>query len=96
MGSLSLLQDLDWRVGCNYIDGIIVGSISFEEHLNDLVKFFERLQAYKLKVKLSKCQFFRSKLLFLGHEISGNGIQPDPRKIEAISNMQPPVNISGL
>ena len=34
--------------------------------------------------KFSKCEFWLDRVAFLGHEVSKDGIQMDPKKIEAI------------
>ena len=39
-----------------------------------------------LKLKPSKCEFFRDKLRYLGHIVSDKGIATDPKKIETILN----------
>ena len=39
-----------------------------------------------LKLKPSKCEFFRSKITYLGHIVSAAGIETDPKKIEAVKN----------
>ena len=91
-----VLLDLDWKVGRDYIDDLIVGSLILMEHLEDLRKLFVRLREANLKIKLSKCSFFKRKLIFLGHEISEQGIKPNPMKIEAIIKMKPPVDLTGL
>ena len=89
-------EGLEWRVGSDYIDDIIIGSLTFEEHLHDLQQLFDRLEKFGLTMKLQKCKFCRKKLLFLGHMVSSEGILPNPQKIEAIQTLQPPNNITGL
>ena len=42
---------------------------------------------------LSKCQFFKTHLQYLGHRISANGLKPLPEKLEAIKNLAPARNI---
>ena len=43
-----------------------------------------------------KCEFSKSSLNYLGHMISLEGITADPAKVSAITNMDPPNNISGV
>jgi hypothetical protein len=56
----------------------------------------------KLYGKLSKCSFYQSKIHYLGHIISGEGIVVDPVKVEAImewptlTNVQEVHNFMGL
>ena len=46
-----------------------------------------------LKIKLSKCQFFKTHLHYLGHRISENVLEPLPEKLEVIKNLAPARNI---
>ena len=39
-----------------------------------------------LKLKPKKCEFFKTRISFLGHIVSRDGIECDPKKIEAIRN----------
>ena len=57
---------------------------------------FSHLKAANLKIKLSKCQFFKQHLNYLGHVISEQGIQPLLDKILAIKSLVKPTNIDEL
>ena len=59
-----------------YIDDILLTGSSFEEHLDRLEEVLIRLREAELSIKLSKCQLFRNKIEFLGHEVSLAGIRP--------------------
>lgn len=87
---------VDWTAGTVYLDDILVGSKTFEDHLKDLQKLFDKLRDYGLSMKLSKCHFFKKRLIYLGHEMSKEGIKPDPMKVAVIQNLQAPTDISGL
>jgi len=52
----------------------------------------ETLRKHKLKVKFSKCNFWKEEVKFLGHIVSGKGLSVDLSKIEAIQNWQTPRN----
>jgi len=91
-----VLEDLGWKIGRDYIDDLIIGSTTFEEHLKDLDTMLNSLQNAKLQVKLSKCKFGRTKVNFLGHTVSKEGVKPNIEKVEAIMKMQPPIEIQGL
>ena len=41
-------------------------------------------------MKASKCSFFKKHIQYLGHLVSGDGIEPLPEKLEAVENMPPP------
>ena len=63
-----------------YLDDIIVFSKTPEEHIERLKGVFEKLAAAGLKLKPSKCEFFRSQVTYLGHIVSKNSIETDPKK----------------
>ena len=56
-----------------FLDDILVYSHSEEEHLNHLRQVFEVLQEHQLYAKDSKCEFFKTKIHYLGHIISNEG-----------------------
>ena len=69
---------LEWCI--IYLDDIIIFSKNPDDHLTRLEGVFERLAKAGLKLKPSKCEFFRSSLKYLGHIVSKNGIATDPRE----------------
>ena len=68
-----------------YLDDIIIFSDTKEEHLKRLEAVFQKLCAAGLKLKPSKCFFFREEIEYLGHVVSGKGISTNPKKVEAVS-----------
>ena len=77
-----------------YLDDIIVFSKTLEEHLTRLRVVFEKLKRAELKLKPSKCEFFKQELTYLGHFVSKNGIQTDSKKVEAIHKWPVPTNVT--
>ena len=73
-----------------YLDDIIIFSRTPEEHLKHIEIIFQKLKAAGLKLKESKCDFFKSEIHYLGHLISDKGIQPLPEKLDTIQNMPHP------
>ncbi|GJZ35988.1 hypothetical protein Tco_0581805, partial [Tanacetum coccineum] len=57
-----------------------------EEHKEHLKLIFELLKKEELYAKFSKCEFWLSKVQFLGHTIDSEGIHVDPAKIESIKD----------
>jgi hypothetical protein len=50
----------------------------------------ERLQKAHFRSNLKKCYFGESKIAYLGYEITRDGIQPQPKKVEAILKLSSP------
>ena len=73
-----------------YLDDIIIFSRTLEEHLKHIEIIFQKLKAAGLKLKESKCDFFKSEIHYLGHLISDKSIQPLPEKLDTIRNMPHP------
>ena len=73
-----------------YLDDILVFSRTAEEHLQHIRCVLTKLRQHQLFAKLSKCHFGRTELPFLGHVISANGVQVDPRKTEVVKDWPTP------
>ena len=80
----SWLGNLHLHYWIIYLHDVIVFSKTLEEHVFRLKAVFEKLKQEGLKLKPSKCEFFRQELTYLGHVVSKDGIQTDPKKVEAI------------
>ena len=61
-----------------YLDDIIIFSKNETEFLIHIEIIFQKLKATGLKLKESKCDFFKKEIHYLGHLISDEGIQPLP------------------
>src|SRR5262249_52882837 len=56
----------------------------------------QTLREHQLCAKYSKCEFWLQSIAFLGHVISRDGIQVDPRKIEAVISWQRPTTVTEI
>lgn len=79
-----------------YLDDILVASKNEEEHFKHLNILFERLNNFGINLKIPKCEFGVTKLLFLGHTISSSGILPSEERVEAIKNFPRPKDLKQL
>ena len=59
-----------------YLDDLIVFLQMVEEHLHQLHIVFNHLRKYNLKLKPSKCSFFKKEINYLVHQVSKQGVQP--------------------
>ncbi|KAJ9542329.1 hypothetical protein OSB04_028835 [Centaurea solstitialis] len=73
-----------------FFDDILIYSSSLTAHVDHLRCVFHYLQKYQFYVKRSKCVFGATSLEYLGHIISGQGVEMDPKKVEAITTWQVP------
>ena len=75
-----------------YLDDICIFSSSVDEMLNRIEMVLKRLQDFNLKIKPKKSFFFQSKVLFLGHMLSKEGISLNPNKIQKVKDWPVPTN----
>ncbi|GJZ62849.1 putative reverse transcriptase domain-containing protein [Tanacetum coccineum] len=66
------------------------GTLNKEEHEENLKLILELLKKKELYAKFLKCEFWLSKVQFLGRVIDSKGIHVDPAKIESIKDWVSP------
>ena len=79
-----------------FLDVILVYSKNEEEHEEHLRLTLQLLREHQLYAKLSKCDFYRDRIQYLGHIISEQGISMDPKNIKAIMNWSIPRNVTDV
>ena len=88
------LAGLAWNICLYYLDDIIVFSSTWAEHLERLRAVFERLRRANLKLGARKCHLAAREVSFLGYRVTPEGLEPEPRLMEAISKLPPPINVA--
>ena len=73
-----------------YLDDVIVFSDTPEEHLRRMRVVFDRLCEHSLKLKLSKCEVFKSEINYLAHHVNQKGVLPSKKNLESIAQCPPP------
>ncbi len=73
-----------------YLDDLIFVSKDIDSHLQKLSLVFQKLTQAGLKVKLTKCEFLKSRIEFLGHLVDGDGVHTVDSKITAVKNFPTP------
>jgi hypothetical protein len=91
-----VMKGLQWKTLLIYLDDLILFSSMFHEHINELDEVLTRLGNAGLKLKPSKCDLFRERVIFLGHLVTSEGVKPDPAKVEAVHEWPAPTNITGV
>ncbi|XP_028176931.1 uncharacterized protein K02A2.6-like [Ostrinia furnacalis] len=79
-----------------FLDDICCTGNDRVSHLNNLRQILVRLKEMGLTVKLSKCSFLQKSVKYLGFIIDENGLHPDKKKVEAISNAPVPGDTTQL
>jgi hypothetical protein len=79
-----------------FIDDILIFSKTEEEHEKHLRLVLEKLRSNQLYAKFSKCEFWLTKVAFLGHVISTGGVSVDLHKVKDVLNWMPPTNVSKI
>ena len=61
-----------------------------EEHLHHLPVVFEHFREHNLKLKPTKCEFFKNKINSLAPHVSRAGVQPGKENLKAVAIFTPP------
>jgi hypothetical protein len=84
---------LETQIGRNveaYIDDVVVKSKECRDLLDDLKETFGNLHKYKMMLNPKKYVLNVSLGKLLGYMVSAWGIVVNPKKVEAIEQLQPP------
>jgi len=79
-----------------YLDDILIYSKSKEEHIEHVRKVMKTLLDAQLQAKLSKCEFHKDRVEFLGFVISKEGISMDPKKVQTIQEWKSPSSVHDI
>ncbi len=79
-----------------YLDDIIIASKDITSHMATLRLVLDRLKEVGLKIKLTKCEFLKQKIKFLGHMVDELGIHTVDDKISAVSHFPQPKSVDNV
>jgi len=88
-----VLACLSYETCLVYLDDVIVFGSTFEELLHRTEVVFQRIRDAKLKLKPSKCSFFRREVSFLGFVVSAAGIETQSEKVKCVVEWPTPSNL---
>jgi hypothetical protein len=77
-----------------YLYDILIFSRTREEYVQHVRKILSVLQRDKFFIKLSKCEFSKTYLVYLGYIVGGGELKIDPSKVEVIVNWPKPANVT--
>lgn len=80
-----------------FFDDILIYSPTWEEHIDHLQAVLEVMRLHSLHANFKKCSFGATKINYLGHVISKEGVTTEPPdKIRAILDWPQPEAIEGF
>jgi transposase InsO family protein len=90
----SLLADIPKAVA--FLDDILITGSNEAEHWANVEAVLTKLEEAGLRLKRDKCVFGVREVVYLGHRINSDGIQPTTDKVDAVLNAPVPNNVSEL
>ena len=90
------LSELNLTYTLIYLDGIVVFADTKAEHLKRFCIVFEWFHKHGLKLKPTKCDFFKSEITYLGHQVSAKGMKPGIGNLKGIAEMVLPTMATGI
>lgn len=78
------------------LDDILITGANKDQHKHRLYTVLQRLDDAGLTVQMSKCEFFKDEISYLGHVIDRYGIRKSLDKVKAILQAPKPTNVSQL
>lgn len=79
-----VLRGLPWQLCMFYLDDVLIYSPTCEQHLTSLREVLSQIKAARLSLNPAKCHLASDHVVFLGHVVSHQGLQPDPRNKEKV------------
>ena len=76
-----------------YVDDVVIKTRHFETLIDDLRLTFDNLQAYAIKINQEKCVFSVPNGKRLGFIVCNRGIEENPAKIQALSQLATPTDL---
>ena len=77
-------------------DGILIGSVKWQENIKILAEVLERLHKYNLHFKMAKCEFLKREVVYLCLRIDAEGSNAVEENEHAVKRTPVPQNVSEL
>jgi len=79
-----------------YFDDIVIATETIDEHLSILSDALKLMKAHQLQIRFDKSQFLKIEIIYLGYQVSVEGIRPNPRNVSVIRDYPVPTNHKAL
>jgi hypothetical protein len=87
------LKDIECLI---YLDDVLIYSPTIVDHARRIRLVFGRIREADFKLNLTKCTFAAPQVIYLGHNVSQNGIVLDESKVESIRNFPRPKTVKEI
>ena len=67
-----------------------------EDHDRNLMALLHRCCKENIKLNMDKLKLHLTDVTYIGHQLTKDGVKPDPRKIEAINSLKTPTDVKSL
>lgn len=84
------------EITTRYVDDILIASPTIERHVEDVDLVLADLKRTGFRVNYHKSTFAQKEVKYLGFRIDGEGIRPNPLKIESIQNFPRPAKVKNV
>ena len=71
-----------------YLDDVLCFSKTFHDHVDELRQVLCHLREHGVKLRPNKCELFKSQVRYLGRLVTSEGIQIDPKDLEAVQHLK--------
>ena len=88
----SVLNPILDKFAIAFLDDILIYSKTKEEHIQHIKEVFKILRENQLYAKLSKCEFMKAEISFLGHTLSSKGKGMENDKVKAVMEWPVPTS----
>jgi len=87
-----LLREFMGKTVMIYLDDILIGNNTYEEHMQTVRVVLKTLEKAKMWFNKDKCQIMPQRMKLLGHVLYNNELEADPEKIKKVVDFQTPTN----
>ena len=91
-----VLCRMRWSRCLLYLDDVISFGRSIPEALVRLEEVLARLSDFGLQLKVKKCTFMQTEVIFPGHIVGRTGLVCDPAKLSAVRNWHAPDKVKAI
>ncbi|KAE8887576.1 hypothetical protein PF003_g28496 [Phytophthora fragariae] len=80
----------------SYIDDILIGGTSWDDLCEKVERLLGVCEQWHLSISVEKSEWGMSKVDYLGHRVSGLGLEAKPKNLESLTALEFPRTLKGL